>query len=252
MTEPGLYVGTITHRRYAPTAHQFEYALFMSLLDIDRIGESLSVSSFTSVNRWNLASFYDADHIGDPAMPLRDRLRASAAAEGRDLPDGRIYLLTHLRYAGYVFNPISLYYCFDRDDVLRCVLADVRNTYGGRRSYWLDPADQATRRFRAFTDKRLYVSPYMEMEMQYEFLLTPPANALVVHMNVTRRDTGARMFDATLDLARRPWTAAAVRHTLIAYPLMTAKVIGAIHFEALRLRLKGLSQLPAPRGRHQS
>jgi uncharacterized protein len=247
--EPGVYVGTITHRRYTPRAHQFHYALFLSLLDIDRIDEAMAVSPLTSLNRWNLASFHDADHIGDPAMPLRDRLRDSAAAAGRALPDGRIYLLTHLRYAGYVFNPISLYYCFDRHDVLRSVLADVRNTYGGRRSYWLDPADQARHRFRAFADKNLYVSPYMEMEMQYEFLLTLPGQALVVHMNVTRRDSGERVFDATLDLERRPWSAVSLRRTLLSYPLMTAKVIGAIHFEALRLRLKGLTQLSAPQGR---
>lgn len=247
--EPGLYVGTITHRRYAPRPHHFRYSLFMALLDIDRIGELMDRSALTSRNRWNWASFDDRDHIGDASLSIRERLSASAAAAGRTLPDGPIYLLTHLRYAGYVFNPISFYYCFDRAQTLRCVLADVRNTYGGRRSYWLDPADHVTRRFRAVADKTLYVSPFMEMEVQYEFLLTLPGAALVAHMNVARCDTRARVFDATLDLERRPWTAATMRRTLVEYPLMTAKVMAAIHFEALRLRVKGLSVIPAPQGR---
>lgn len=247
--EPGLYVGSIAHRRFSPRPHDFRYALFMSLLDVDRIAELMAISRFTSLNRFNVAAFHDRDHVGDASLSLRERLRRSAADAGRTLPDGRILLLTHLRYAGYVFNPISIYYCFDRDHVLRSVLADVRNTYGGRQGYWLDPADAVTRRFRAFTDKTLYVSPFMEMPLQYEFLLTPPGDSLVVHMNVSRRATRERVFDATLDMARRPWTAAAMRRTLAEYPLMTAKVIGAIHFEAARLRLKGLAVIPAPEGR---
>ncbi len=250
ISESGLYVGRIAHRRYAPTPHQFQYALFMALLDIDRIDELMAVSPLTSANHWNWSSFYDADHIGDPSLPLRERLRLSAAEVGRTLPDGKIYLLTHLRYAGYVFNPISIYYCSDGDGGLRCVLADVRNTYGGRRSYWLDPSDAVTTRFRAFADKTLYVSPFMEMEMQYEFLLTLPGPQLVVHMNVSRHGSGEKVFDATLDLERRPWTAGAIRRTLLEYPLMTAKVIGGIYVEALRLRVKGLPEIPATQGRH--
>lgn len=245
---PALYVGTVRHRRFTPRAHAFEYSLFMSLLDIDAIEASMQVSWLTGCNRWNLASFDDRDHL-DGAGPLRERLRANALAHGRDLPAGRILLLTHLRYAGYVFNPISLYYCFDARNVLQCVLADVRNTYGGRRSYWLAPADEARHRFRAVRAKSLYVSPFMDGDVDYEFLLTPPAASLTTHMNVTRRASGARVFDATLRLERRPWTALSIRRTLAAYPLMTAKVIAAIYFEALRLRWKGVPEVPALTGR---
>lgn len=246
--EPALYVGTIRHRRFRPKAHEFQYSLFMSLLDIDDIDRQLSASRLTSRNRWNVASFHDADHIGGAGDSVRERLRASARSAGGDLPDGRIFLLTHLRYAGYLFNPISLYYCFDGQGRLARVLADVRNTYNGRRSYWLDPTDAATHRLRAHATKTLYVSPFMTMDADYEFLLTNPGRTLIAHMNVT--SAGERQFDATLELERRPWTAAGIRRALLAYPLMTAKVIGAIHFEALRLRLKGLREQPAPRGRH--
>lgn len=241
---PGLYTGTIRHRRFAPTEHGFTYSLFMALIDVDAIDQQMAVSRLTSVNRFGLAAFYDADHIGDPSRPLRDRVRASAIQAGEPCPEGPIYLLTHLRYAGYVFNPISIYYCCDQGGNIAAVLADVRNTYGGRRSYWLKPFDESTRRFRSFAKKSLYVSPFMTMDADYEFLLTPPAESLVAHMNVVGHESGSRLFDATLELERRPWTAANVRKTLLAYPFMTAKVIGAIHLEAVRLRLKGLTEFP--------
>lgn len=247
---PGLYVGTIRHRRFAPAPHEFQYSLFMALLDIDRIRDSMAVSAFTSHNRWNWATFADEDHLGDPSLPMRERLRASATAAGETLPDGPIHLLTHLRYAGYVFNPISIYYCHDDDGALRLVLADVRNTYGGRRSYWLRPADAASHRFRAVAPKSMYVSPFMPPDVDYEFVLTPPADTLVAHMNVLRAGEGRarpdRMFDATLNLRYTPWTAANLRSALVRFPLMTAKVMAAIHWEALRLRLKGLPVFSLP------
>jgi uncharacterized protein len=243
---PGLYAGTLRHRRFSPRAHAFEYGLFMACLDIDRIEELMAVSRLTGYNRWNWLSFDDRDHVGDPQRPLRERLRASARGAGHALPDGRILLLTHLRWAGYVFNPISIYYCFDAADRLALVLADVRNTYGGRHAYWLTPVGEVSRRFRAVAAKSLYVSPFMDGGVHYEFILTPPADDLVAHMNVWRDgpDQRDRLFDATLTLARRPWDAAEIRRALVRYPLMTAKVIGAIHWEALRLRLKGAPVVP--------
>jgi DUF1365 family protein len=128
------------------------------------------------------------------------------------------------------------------------VLADVRNTYGGRRSYWLTPADMEDSRMRAVAAKALYVSPFMDFDVDYEFLLTPPGETLVAHMNVRRgaARSATPIFDATLTLQRRPWTARSVRAALLRHPLMTAKVIGAIHWEALRLRLKRLPIVPMP------
>jgi DUF1365 family protein len=128
------------------------------------------------------------------------------------------------------------------------VLADVRNTYGGRHSYWLTPEGQRLGHLRATATKSLYVSPFMAFDVGYEFLLTPPGESLVAHMNVWP-DGGVHRtptFDATLTLRRRPWTASSLRATLLRQPLMTAKVIGAIHWEALRLRRKGLPIVPMP------
>ena len=144
MIDSGLFVGTLRHRRFTPVAHAFTYPLFMALLDIDRVPELMRVSAVTSYNRWNWASFDDRDHLGDPSRSLRERLDVDAARHGIDLPDGPIFLLTHLRYLGYCFNPVSFFYCFDRAEQLQVVLAEVSNTFGGTHNYWLRP-DSASR-----------------------------------------------------------------------------------------------------------
>jgi DUF1365 family protein len=242
--QPGIYVGTVRHRRFTPRPHAFRYALFMALVDIDRVAELMAVSWLTGYNRGGLATFHDADHFGAPAQSLRERIRASAERAGRSLPDGPIFLLTQLRYAGYVFNPISLFYCYDHASRLHSVLAEVNNTFGGRHTYWLDGQLDAVAPLRARAAKELDVSPFMPFDMTYDFVISPPGERLLVHMNVEHAAAATpppRCFDATLQLTYRPWTPHEIRRTLIQFPLMTAKVIAAIHWEALRLSLKGLA-----------
>lgn len=241
MIASGLFVGRLRHRRFTPVSHAFTYPIFMALLDIDRVAELMRVSHLTSYNRWNWASFDDRDHLGDPARPLRDRLAADAARHGIDLPDGRVFLLTHLRYLGYAFNPVSFYYCFDAAERLRLVLAEVSNTFGGSHNYWLRP-ESASRTFRASTAKSLYVSPFMPMALDYSFALTPPAGHLVAHMATV--ESGAVSFDATLSLERRPWSAREIRRALLRHPAMTASVVAGIHWQALALWWKGVPLVP--------
>lgn len=237
MIDSGLFVGTLRHRRVTPVPHEFTYSLFMALLDIDRVPELMRVSRATGYNRWNWASFDERDHLGDPSLPLRDRLAAGAASEGIALPRGRIFLLTHLRYLGYCFNPVSFFYCFDEDERLQLVVAEVHNTFGGAHNYWLRP-DPEARPFRATAAKSLYVSPFIPVDADYTFAFTPPAEQLVAHME-TRRD-GATVLDATLLLERRAWSAAEIRRALVRHPAMTASVIAGIHWQALRLWWKGV------------
>ena len=237
MIDSGLFVGTLRHRRFTPVAHTFTYPLFMALLDIDRVPELMQRSRLTSHNRWNWASFDDRDHFGDPGRPLRERLEADAARHGIDLPAGPVFLLTHLRYLGYCFNPVSFFYCFDHAGRPRVVVAEVSNTSGGTRNYWLQP-DPAARPFRAAAAKSLAVSPFMPVDLDYTFAFTPPATRLVAHIETSQ--AGAVGFDATLSLERRPWTAAEIRRVLVRYPAMTATVMAQIHWEALRLWWKGV------------
>lgn len=241
MIDSGLFVGTLRHRRFTPVAHAFTYPLFMALLDVDRVPELMKESWLTSHNRWNWATFADRDHLGDPARPLRERLAADAGRHGIALPDGRIFLLTHLRYLGYCFNPVSFFYCFDRAEQLRVILAEVSNTFGARHNYWLRP-DPALRPFRAAAAKALYVSPFMPPDLDYTFAFTPPAGRLVAHMETSR--AGAVSFDATLSLERRPWNAAEIRRVLVRHPAMTARVMTQIHWEALKLWWKRVPVVP--------
>jgi DUF1365 family protein len=246
--QPGLYVGTLRHRRFGERPHQFTSRIFMPLLDIDRLAEAMRVSRLTGYNRWNWATFDERDHFGNPSRTLRERLRESARGEGVELSEGPIFLLTHLRYAGYVFNPISIFYCYEPDGRLAHVLAEVNNTYGGRHLYWLtDAGGRATNSFRARVEKSLYVSPFIDVDVNYEFVLTPPGDSLVAHMNVLQTNAcgrSDRMLDATLSLTYRPWTATEIRSALMRFPLMTTKVIAAIHWQALRLYLKGVPVVP--------
>lgn len=247
MPEPGLYVGTLRHRRFAPRAHEFTYPIFMALLDIDRLGALMRVSPFTAHNRFAWASFHDADHLAPGTANLRDKLRADADRAGFVLPEGRVLLLTHLRYLGYVFNPVSFYYCYDADDNLRAVLAEVNNTYGGRETYWLTtPRSRQEGRGLSFrTAKTLYVSPFLPVDVDWTFHFSLPAESLQVHMAAVPASSPP-LLDATLQLERQPWTSGAWLRTLLRFPLMTVSVITAIHWQALRLYLKGVPVQPRP------
>lgn len=236
--ESGFYFGKLRHRRFRPKAHEFTYDLFMACLDIDRIPELTRISRFLSYNRSNWASFQDRDHFGDANRPLRERLKEDAEAHGIELPAGPIFLLTHLRYLGYAFNPISFFYCYDKANSLRMVLAEVNSTFGETHNYWLHPGNEsASNNARHYLcPKALHVSPFMGMNLDYKFTLTPPGDDLVAHMNTLEGDES--FFDATLTLHRKPWSAKSLHRALVAHPWMTAKVIGAIHWQALRLYLK--------------
>jgi DUF1365 family protein len=184
MVTAGVYVGTLRHRRFEPVPHAFRYPIFMVLLDIDHIDEAMSVSRLTSRNRFNWATFDDRDHFGDPSLPLRERVRRDAERAGVTLPDGPIFLLTHLRYLGYCFNPLSLFYCLDREGRLSAVLGENNNTFGGRYNYWLR-STEATRLFRAHARKALYVSPFMDADLDYAFALSHPAECSWMPISIT-------------------------------------------------------------------
>jgi uncharacterized protein len=238
--ESALYLGKLRHRRFEPREHAFEYPVYMAFLDIDRLPELMSGSRFSSYNRWNWTGYDERDHFGDPTKPLRKRLEEDASRQGLTLPGGQIFLLTHLRYFGYVFNPVSFFYCYDRAGRLEMMLGEVNNTFGETHNYWLtstnEEANASPKRYR--TVKRMHVSPFQGMELEYDWIFTPPGERLVAHMNTLKN--GRANFDATLQLERRPWDAKHLVRALAAYPFITLRVIGGIHWEALRLWAKGV------------
>jgi len=236
--ESCLYLGSVRHRRFEPVRHEFTYPLFMAFLDIDRIPELMRASRLTSYERFNWATYREADHFGVPRLPLRQRLESDAASKGISLPDGPIFLLTHLRYLGYNFNPISIYYCYTRTGRLDTMMAEVNSTFGETHNYWLSAGNQvpAPNSHIYRSSKAIHVSPFMPMELDYRFVLSTPGEQLVAHMDTLSDEHSS--FDATLTMNREPWSAPSIRKALLRFPWVTAKVITAIHWEALKLYIK--------------
>ena len=236
-----LYVGSVRHRRIGPPANEFRYSLFQVYLDLDELDTVFRGRWLWSAKWPNVAWFRRADHLGDPAQPLAAAVRDLVENETGRRPRGPIRLLTHLRYFGYVMNPVSFYYCFDaKGERVETIVAEVHNTpWGERHCYVLSEArneGSAGKKPYRFA-KAFHVSPFMSMNQTYEWRFSKPAGQLAVHMENFER--GGKLFDATLTLERRPITGASLTGALAAYPLLTLKVVGAIYWQALRLWLRG-------------
>lgn len=233
-----LYVGTVRHRRFAPRAHAFRYRLFMVYLDLGELDRVFAGRWLWSARRRALAWFSRADHFGDPARPLDACVRELVERETGRRPAGPVRLLTHLRYAGHCFNPISIYYCFDAaGERVEALVAEVTNIpWGERHCYVLDPGGRPLARAPQRFAKRLHVSPFLPMDLDYAWRCHEPGARLGVHMDVHR---GAdKLFDATLNLVREPIGTRSLARALLRFPLMTLTVVAAIHWQALRLWLK--------------
>lgn len=246
--ESCLYEGWVRHRRHAPRRHEFRYPLFMLWLDLSELDEVFTGRWLWSTRGPNLAWFRRADYCGDPALPLDEEVRQEVLRQTGQRPTGAIRLLTHPRYFGYGFNPISLYYCYGQNGSdLDAVVGEVTNTpWGERRLYVLPMTGNLGRRERPefrFA-KTLHVSPFLPMDMEYRWRLTLPGERLVVHMDDIRADE--TMLDATLSLLRREIAGASLARVLWRYPLMTAQVMFGIHWQALRLWMKGIPVFDHP------
>jgi DUF1365 family protein len=223
-----------------PVTHQFNYRLFMMYLDLDELPKLFRRRWFWSTTHPALAQFRRSDHLGPSDQPLADVIRDLVERQTGKRPDGSIRLLTNLSYFGYCFNPVSFYYCFASDgETLEYIVAEVNNTpWGERDTYVLDcqhnNVTESSWRFQP--KKKMHVSPFMPMEIDYDWVLSVPANRLSVFM--ANSNDGRRFFDTAMILNRRRISGWSLASVLLRFPLMTSKIILAIHWEALRLWAK--------------
>lgn len=235
-----LYRGTVVHHRLAPRVHRFAYRVFALFLDLDEIERLRGRLRLFSIDRFNLASFHHADHGARDGSPLRPWVEARLAEAGVGLKRPSIRLLCMPRLLGYVFNPISVYYCSE-GDALRAVVCEVKNTFGEQTAYVL-PLDPSRRGERPACAKKMYVSPFIEMDATYEFRFVPPGRRLT--LVIRESQAGRPVLVATQTGRRLPLSDRAILGCVLRDLLMTFKVTAAIHLEAARLWLKGVRYVP--------
>ena len=247
MTEASaLYRGAVMHLRRRPKPHRLSYRVFWLLLDLAEIDDLDRRLRLFSRGRNNLLSFHDRDHGDGSGAALRSQVGALLARAEIDIGQGAIRLLTMPRVLGYVFNPISLYYCHKTDGRLAAVVYEVTSTFGVRHAYVIPvpEEDQQAGVIRQGAAKALHVSPFLGMEMDYEFRGHAPGERL--ELTITGLDVEGPLITAVMRADRRPLQDRDLMAAAVALPLLTVKVVAAIHWEALKLWLKGVRLAAQP------
>lgn len=239
-----IYEGQVRHRRFLPRSHEFSYRLYMMYIDLDEIPGLFDRFWFWSAHRFNLAWFKRSDHLGDANVPLKQAVREMLFERTGIKTEGPIRLLTHCRYFGFGFNPVSFYYCYDRNDTcVEHIIAEVNNTPWGEQYCYLlcesenkmkNKTPAGHKQYRPIKD--FHVSPFMPMNIQYDWRFNQPGQRLTVHMQ--NFENANKLFDATLDLEYQPIKSSSMARVLLQYPAITLKVVAGIYFEAMRLLMK--------------
>jgi hypothetical protein len=246
MPQTCLYFGNVMHARLRPFRHRFVYGVFSMLVDLEALPELDRTSRLFGFNRVRLFSFDDADHGARDGTSTLAWVRARLAEAGLEAAGARIFALCFPRILGYVFNPITVYYAYDAAGRLGAILYEVKNTFGDQHGYLIpvaaarEPGSPVVQR----AAKRFHVSPFIDMRADYRFRVNEPEEKLAL---LIREDTPAGELLVASQTARRvTWSDRALLHAFFRYPLLTAKVMGAIHWEALRLWIKGAKYHPRP------
>ena len=241
-----LFHSRVYHRRAKPKQHRLSYEVFFALFDLDELDTLHRRFRWFSVNSFNLFSFYDRDHGPGQNRPLRPWIERQLEKAGRPGAGKRIEILCFPRVLGYAFNPLTVYYCYDAGDHLSAVLYEVSNTFGERHNYLALINDGDKGLVRHSCEKRFYVSPFMDVSGHYHFTIKRPDDRVIVHIRQT--DQEGPVLDAWVRGKRGEINDRTLLTCLTRYPLLTLKVIAGIHYEALRLWLKGLKtqRRPAP------
>jgi uncharacterized protein len=241
-----LYCGHVMHQRMKPFGHRFRYSVFSLMVDLDRLDEADRLSQLFSVNGRNLISFHEADHTGDATVSLRAYADGLLADSGLDERAARILLVCYPRILGYVFNPLSVYYAYDPDDRLIALIYEVRNTFGERHTYVCPVAsgELTDSGLRQSCGKLFHVSPFIAMDMDYHFRMLPPGNE--IRWRILETDAEGPLLAATFSGMKVPLTSRALTRLTARIPFLTFKIVAGIHWEALKLWIKGAKYISRP------
>ena len=231
-----LYTGEVFHGRHLPFSHKFTYRVFSIVLDLDELPELSQKLKYFSFNKWNILSFHNKDHGPRDGSDLREWVEAAADKKDIDIKGGKIFVLCFPRVRGYVFSPLSVYFCYDQSGKLKAVLYQVKNTFGEQHGYLL-PIEADTQKIKQNTDKLFYVSPFIQMDCKYEFRVSPPEDEF--HVAIHQFIEEGKILTATWDGQQKELSDDRILKTVFKYPLMTLKVIVGIHYEAFHLWRKG-------------
>lgn len=240
-----LFHGQVTHVRSRPKRHALAYPIVSLLVDLDELDALDRGLRLFSVGRFNLLSFAPRDRGDGSATPLKAQVEAAMRAAGVEPDGGPVHLLTMPRVLGFAFNPLSVFFCHGRDGALRAILWEVDNTFGQRHGYMIPvTATEADGSVRQSCHKAFYVSPFMDMDLRYAFRVTPPGDALAIAIDVSDRD-GVVL--RARHLARRVEISdGAAARAFLAFPFLALRVVAGIHWEALKIWLKGVRPRARP------
>jgi DUF1365 family protein len=241
MSDPGscLYVGEVIHQRFAPRRHRLRYRMFQMLFYLDELPNLARRLKLFSHDKFNAFSFHDADHVDGAGGSLSAYVDRILAGAGLVVGGGRVALLCMPRLFGHVFNPLSIYYCFRANKTLMAVIYEVRNTFGQRHTYLISTNDIVGGVIKQSCAKEFYVSPFMDMNMNYDFKLTTPSGVIATVVNASD-SAGQPLIFAAFTGQRRELTDRTLLAVLLAYPFLTLGVVVAIHWEAMKLFFKGV------------
>jgi DUF1365 family protein len=233
-----IYTGWVRHRRYQPKVNNFKYDLFLLSLDLDELNAGIKFSRLFAIEQWAILSFRHKDYLGGEGKLTRDKVWGVVKGLGGEDYHGRVTMLGQLRCFGLYFSPVNFYYCHDDAGELQYLLAEVSNTPWGERHCYLVEPKQNT-----LTDKVFHVSPFMDEEMHYRWRFTPLNPQLYLNID-NLNDDDDKLFDATIVMKQQELTAKNLVKNLIRIPAMTLKTVLGIHWEAVKLYLKGVPYVP--------
>jgi len=232
-----IYNGQVIHKRFKPKEHYFKYNVFSFLIDLDELSIIEKKIKFFSYNKFNLISFYDEDHGNRDGSSLIFWVKKNLNQISVDTSQIKIKLLCYPRILGYVFNPLSIFFVYDKNSLLVAILYEVKNTFGEQHTY-VFKADSKNKNIQNYCEKKFYVSPFMDLSSVYQFKILNPENKLSIIIN--QSDKNGRLLYASQDGIRSELSSKNLILSYLKHPLMTFKIISAIHFEAFRLWSKGI------------